>query len=396
MDRIKIVVVYEDLNDRSDIVEMLTNVEYTVVVGEAEKAEEAMEVIDEAGPEVVLIDSQITGDGYKLAENIVKEYPTLTIIMIEQELKEETMRKSIFAGAKDVLIYPFSPSKLVDSIYRSHQIEKKKEVFQRDKPRARRKSRQGQVVTVFSTKGGVGKTFVAANLAVALAQHTKERVVLVDLDLDFGNAALALNIIPRYTISDIINEIRNLDQDLIESYLIPHKSGIKVLPANAQPQMAEFINSEHIGLILKVLQSAFDYVIVDMPARFCEPVNPAFQVADLLFLITTPEVSTVRNVKASLVALNELNYPKAKIKVLLNKAESRGEIKQKDVETTLNHSLYSVLPADYKMVNSSLNKGIPVVLLYPKAKVSRGFNELARLVSGNNYEKHPEVGSETS
>jgi len=394
MDNIKTVVVYEDKDERENIIDMLTNVEYIEVAGEAESVDEALEVIDETGPEVVLIGALIPGDGYKLAEKIAEEIPGLTMIMIEDELKEETMRKAIFAGAKDVLIYPFTPSKLVDSIYRSHQMEKKKQTFQRDKmPKARRKSRQGQIITVFSTKGGVGKTFVAANLAVALAQHTGDKVVLVDLDLDFGNAALALNIIPRYTISDIINEIRNLDQDLIESYLIPHRSGIKVLPANAQPQMAEFINSEHIELILRVLQSAFDYVVIDMPARFSEPVNPAFQAADMLLLITTPEVATVRNIKASLVALNELNYPKAKVKVILNRMEPRGEIKPKDVETTLNHNLYSILPADYKLVNSSMNKGIPVMLLYPRAKISRAFQELARQVSGNYQEKQVEAGS---
>ncbi|RQD73603.1 MAG: response regulator [Candidatus Syntrophonatronum acetioxidans] len=397
MDYIRTLVACEDQEDRSNIIDMLNSVEYIKVIGEAGTTEEALELIDQTNLEVALIDSQLPGDGYKLAERIAEDYPGLSMIIIEGELKEETLRKAIFAGARDVLIYPFKPAKLIDSIYRSYQMEKKKESLQRDRlPRTRRKGKQGQVITVFSTKGGVGKTFISSNLAVALAQHTGEKVVLVDLDLDFGNAALALNIIPRYTLSDIVNEIRNLDQDLLESYLIPHKSGIKVLPANAQPQIVEFINSEHIEIILRVLQSAFDYVVVDMPARFYEPVNPAFLAADLLFLITTPEVATIRNIKASLVALNELNYPKSKIKVILNKMEPRGEIKPRDVETTLNHNLYGLLPADYKLVTSSLNKGIPVILLYPRAKISRSFQDLARQVSGNHKEKQVKVASENT
>ncbi len=388
MDRIKALIVNEDIDERSSIIDMLSNVEYITVEGEAESSEEALELLESLNPDVVLVGAYVPGDGYKLSEKIFKAYPEKAIVIIERELREETMRKAIFAGARDALIYPFSPSKLVDSVYRCFQLEQKKQLLQRDTvARPRRKSKQGQVITVFSTKGGVGKTFIAANLAVSLAQHTKEKVVLVDLDLDFGNAALALNIIPRYTIVDIINEIRNLDQDMIESYLIPHRSGIKVLPANAQPQMSEFISAEHIEIILKVLQTAFDYIVIDMPARFYSPVDPAFQSADMLCLVTTPEVSTVRNIKATLSALNDLNYPKEKIKLMLNREDSRTEIKPKDVETTLNQTLFSILPADYKLVSSSLNKGIPVVLLYPRAKISRSFVDLAVKIAGTIDEK---------
>ena len=133
----------------------------------------------------------------------------------------------------------------------------------------------GQVYTVFSTKGGVGKTFVSINLAASLAKNTEKRVVLVDLDLDFGNAALALNLYPKFTITDVIDDIRHMDSDLIESYLIPHASGIKVLPANLQPAMNDFINAEHIHVILESLRESFDYVVVDMPGRFVETIMPA-------------------------------------------------------------------------------------------------------------------------
>ena len=392
LDRIKVLIVEDGQEERENIIDIFSNVEYIDVMGEAESLDETISILEDSYPDVVIIGAYIPGDGYKLAEKIAADFSEISTILIEQELKEETMRKAIFAGAKDVIISPYSPSKLVDSVYRSFKTEKKKQVVQRDKtPKARKKSRQGQIITVFSTKGGVGKTFVAANLAVALAQSSDDKVVLVDLDLDFGNAALALNIVPRYTIADVINDIRNLDQDLIESYLIPHRSGIKVLPANAQPQMSEFVTSEHVSLILSVLQGAFDYIVVDMPARFYEPTDPALQNADELIIVTTPEVATVRNVKAGLLALQDLNYPKAKIKVVLNKADSRGEIKSKDVETTLNFSLYGTLPADYKLVTSSLNKGIPVILLYPKAKVSRSFQDLARKVSGEEQDQRSET-----
>ena len=384
MEVIKVVVVEKDQEERVAITNMLSNVEYIKVIGDAENQEQTFDLLENSDPDVLIIGVDIDENGYKLAEKIAGEYPGICTIIAETEMGEETLRKAMFVGAKDVIVQPFTPSRLVDSIYRSYQTEKKKQGVQRDKnPTLRKQAKQGQVITVFSTKGGVGKTFVSTNLAVSLAEVTGEKVVLVDLDLDFGNAALALNIMPRYTISDIINDIRNLDRDLMESYLIPHKSGIKVLPANSTPQITEFITADHIQIILRILQSSFDYVVVAMPARFYEPVMPAFQAADILMLITTPDVATLRNIKASLLTLHDLNYPRKKIKILLNRAESRGEIRVKDVETTLNTSLAGIIPAEYKMVLSSLNKGDPVVSLYPRAKISRNFLELARKSMSN-------------
>ena len=188
--------------------------------------------------------------------------------MMEEALLEETMHNALFAGAKDVLIKPIEPEKLMNAIYRIHQLQEKKVALQKETPQKKtRKSELGQVYTVFSTKGGVGKTFVSINLAASLAKCPGKRVVLVDLDLDFGNAALALNLYPKFTISDIVDDIRHIDSDLIESYLVPHESGIKVLPANIQQQMNEFINADHIRIIIEALRESFDYVIIDMPAR---------------------------------------------------------------------------------------------------------------------------------
>ena len=156
--------------------------------------------------------------------------------------------------------------------------------------------------------------------------------MLLDLDLDFGNAALALNLYPKFTISDVVDDIRNIDSDLIESYLMPHESGIKVLPANLQQQMNDYMNAEHIRIILESLRESFDYIVVDMPARFVDKVMPALALADTLLVVTTPEISSVRNVKALLATLMDLNFPQSKVKIILNKEQIRGDIKQKDIE----------------------------------------------------------------
>ena len=168
----------------------------------------------------------------------------------------------------------------------------------------------------------------------------------------------------------------------MESYLIPHQSGIKILAANTQPQMAEFINAEHIELIIKVLQELFDYIVLDMPSRLQDPVAPALHEAEMLLLLVTQDVATIRNIKACLVSLHALNYPRHKIKLVLNKTESRSDIRVKDIEATLNQGLFGILPAEHKIASSSLNKGTPVVQLHPRAKISRSFRHLARQIAG--------------
>ncbi len=391
MEEISLIIVEDDLEERANISDILSQVDYIKVIGEADSAEEILEALVTFTPDVLLIGAYIPGDGYQLAEKVSSMYPDITMIIIERELQEETFRKALFAGAKDVIISPYTPSKLVDSIYNSVQLEVKRQVVQSSSAPRVKQGHQGQVITVFSTKGGVGKTFVSVNLAVSLAKETKGKVVLLDLDLDFGNVALALDMLPRYTISDVINEIPEFDPDSLESYLFPHSSGVMVLPVNANPQGSDLIAYEQVDRILRMLQSVYDFVVIDMPPRFSEPINSAFELADILVMVATPEVSTVRNIKTSLLALSELNYPKKKIKLILNKAESRGEIKPKDVEATLNHGLYGILPVDHKLSCSSLNKGIPLVLLYPKAKISRSFQDLAgKIIKGEPDKKTEE------
>lgn len=382
MDRIRLMILENDEFKRIEIESILNNIDYILLSQRVDTREDAMRVLDLETINVVIMGRNFDGDGYDVAEEITLEHLDVSIIMIEDEIKEEIMHKALFSGAKDVVTRPIAPNRLMDSIYKGYELNRKRADLHRDIPqRAKRKSELGQVITVFSTKGGVGKTFVSINLAVTLSKETRKRVVVVDLDLDFGSASLALNIQPKFTISDVVNDIKNIDPDLIESYLLMHDSGVRILPANLEPQMNEFINAEHIQIILRTLQNSYDYIIVDMPGRFYEPINPAFVFADKLLMITTPEVSTVRNIKASLLTLNELNYPKSKIKLLLNKADRRGEVKAGDIEKTLNQSLFSSIDADYLGVISSLNQGVPYVTKNSRSPIAKNFRLLAKKMS---------------
>ena len=377
MNRMKLLLLADSETDRLNIVDTLKNIDYVQLAGDFIDEAPILELLERSPMDVLLMGSGRGGNRYAFAERVSSQYPGTGIIMMEESLQEETMHNALLAGAKDVLIKPIEPEKLMNAIYRIHQLQEKKVSLQQEAPQKKvRKSELGQVYTVFSTKGGVGKTFVSINLAASLAKNQEKRVVLVDLDLDFGNAALALNLYPKFTISDIVDDIRHIDSDLIESYLVPHESGIKVLPANLQQQMNEFINADHIRIIIEALRESFDYVIIDMPARFFETIMPALALADHLLVITTPEISSVRNIKALLVTLKELNFPQSKIRIILNKEDSKGDIKQKDVEATLNKKVDAAIGFDYRRVLSSLNRGVPLVYEYPKNNISKHIDKM--------------------
>ncbi|RBP65998.1 pilus assembly protein CpaE [Alkalibaculum bacchi] len=368
--------------ERTYIEDVLSNIEYIKIVGAVKSDEEAFEELETNFVDVILVDASVSGDGYRVAEVLSEEYPNMAIIMVEREFDEDIIYKSLSAGAQNVLFYPFTEAKLVETIYRAYELIKRRPVPTREKTSSLKPQKSlGKVLTVFSTKGGVGKTFVSVNLAVALQRETSKRVVLVDFDIDFGNVSLALNIAPRFTLTNVVEDIQNIDEDLMESYLLPHESGIVILPANAKPQMTEFINANHVEKILNTLRSSFDYIVVDMPARFYEPVNQALVSADMLLMITTPEISAIRNVKSALITLDELNYPQGKIKVILNKADNRGLIKEKDVEATLQQEVFGSISVDYKLATASLNQGVPVIEKGRPKGVAKEYLNLAKKIT---------------
>lgn len=387
MEKIKVMILDNSPAVSLEIEKLISDIDYIDLASNSDTLEGILKIIDIEFVNIILVSEDFLGDGYKVSEAITMEFHNRAVIVIENVLSEDNLHKALFSGAKDVLVMPLTTAKIADSIYRANEYVKLKNEVHRDvNIRVKRKSDLGRVFTVFSTKGGVGKTFIATNLAITLQKNTGKRVVLLDLDLDFGSAALALNIVPKFTITDVVDDIRNINPDVIENYLMTHQSGIKILPANLEPRLNEFINAEHVQLIIKTLQNSFDFVVIDMPGRFHDPINPAFVFADKLLMVTTPEVSTVRNVMASLIMLNDLNYPKSKIKILLNKSDNNGDIKVRDVEKTLNQMVFSTIDADYKKVISSLNQGIPYVIKNPRSSISKEFNSMVKKIQEDSVE----------
>lgn len=377
MEKINVIILDDSLDERFEIENILTNINYISMSVSPESIVEAREILASKPADVAILSRNFNGDGYAAAEVISTISPGTAMIILEKELSEDVMTKVIQSGIRDVVKKPINPSKLVDSIYKAHQLMKSR----MPAPNAQGESPldgsvYGQIFSVFSTKGGAGKTFLAVNLATMLAEKTGKKVALLDFDFDYGSVALALDLEPANTVNELAKAIRTLQPEDLIGYITPHRSGVDVLATATIPQPSDGVGPEEVQLILKAIQRAYDYIVIDMPSRFYSAINAGFIHADKLFLVVNPEVEAVRNLKSALGTLAEISYPKAKLSLVVNKYSPKSELKEKDIESALGMEAAYLVGSD-DQVSSSLNQGTPYISLNPKSTLRKAIERMA-------------------
>lgn len=376
MEPIRVLLVDDTDETRDNVRRILSFDKDIAVIGEARDGLEALQKVEALNPDVVLMDVNMPKlDGISATERISLEHPGCSVIFLSVQGEPEYLRKAMMAGARDYLVKPFSGDELMDTIKRVYQLDSKR-VGQGKENKVERV--KPQVVTVFGTKGGVGKTTIAVNLAILLA-NTKKKVVIVDLDLQFGDVSVFLNLLPKRTMAELAQEGHNIDIDLVESYMIPHLSGIKILPAPGRPEYAELITPPQVEAVISILKQHYDYVVIDTPPLFNETNLSALDLSTQIFLALSLDLATIKNVKLSLELLDSLHH-RGKTKLLLNRASEDMGIKISNAEETLDFLIAAQIPSDGKLCVSALNKGIPFVLSDPHAKVSQAIRNVADLV----------------
>jgi len=225
------------------------------------------------------------------------------------------------------------------------------------------------VITVFSAKGGCGKTTLSTNLGAALADGGRREVCIVDLDLAFGDVAIAMQLFPTHTISDAVSLEDTLDASGVASLLTQHSPGLRVLSAPVEPGLAENIPVSLVTGLLSIMRDMFDYVIVDTPPAFTDQVLAAFDASDLAVLLATLDIPALKNLKLSLETLELLNYPKDKLRLILNRADSKVGLDAGEVEKTLRAPISALIPSS-RAVPAATNRGVPIVTDQPHHAVS--------------------------
>ena len=214
---------------------------------------------------------------------------------------------------------------------------------------------------VYSGKGGVGCTFLATNLALSL--HNRETpAVLVDADLQFGDIPVFLNMHPRYTIYELADITADLDQVVVEDTLLHHQSGLKVLAAPNQPEVADAITPEVMHRALDNLRGSFPYVLIDMATDLNDLAVEIFEMADLILMVMTPDIPSIKNMTHVLDVMYKLQVPSEKVEIVLNMVGQREDLTPRQVEATLHMPFMAQLPYDKPSVKRSINRGEPLVL----------------------------------
>jgi pilus assembly protein CpaE len=242
----------------------------------------------------------------------------------------------------------------------------------------------GQVVAIFSPKGGVGRTTVAVNLAVAAATELGRQVVLMDGSFQFGDVGVLLNLNPKNkSIADLVPELEAGDPELsLDTFVINHSAGIKVLLAPPSPEMAELITPAGVKRVLEALRRQNDLVIVDCTSWFNETTLSILDSADVVLTMLSLEITSIKNMRLFLEVADQLGYESDKVKLVLNRADSSLGIRVADVESSIGRKVDHTIVSDGRSVVYALNRGVPFFLSNREAQVSQDILRLAQSVAG--------------
>ena len=392
-DRIKVLIV-DDISETRDHLTKLLGFESDIdVVGAAASGAEAITMAVALVPDVVLMDINMPDmDGIATTELLAVKCQTAAVVMMSVQGEADYLRRSMLAGAREFLIKPFSSDELTASIRQVWSRERDKQIriaapiaaaAAGGGGRGAPGGEPGIVVAVFSPKGGVGRTTIAVNLAVAAASLGGRRVALMDASFQFGDVGVLLNLNPKNkSIADLAAQLESGEPDDLDNYVINHSSGVRVLLAPSSPEQAELITAAHARRVVERLREEHDLVVIDCPSSFNDATLGILDSADLILTLLSLEITSIKNMRLFLEVAEQLGYPPGKIRLVLNRADSTLGIRVADVEHSIGRKVDHTIVSDGRSVVYALNRGVPFFLSNREAQVSQDVLRLATTVVG--------------
>ena len=300
----------------------------------------------------------------------IREQTRSPIIVVASSTANELLEEALTADIADVLVLPQLLDNVVFAIRKAAHAKRQTPVVSR--------VQAGRVITVFSPKGGTGKTVIASNLAAALAKQGR-KTLLLDLDLQFGDAAIVMGIEPEKTIYDLVVAPGELDIEKLAGYTTKHPCGLDILPAPLRPEDAELVTESKITRLLEVARECYDAIIVDTSPFFHGPMLATLDRTDELLVLCGLDVPTLKNVRLAMQTLELLSFPSSRIRYVLNRANTKVGLSKREVEGALKVAVQVEVPSD-RMVPISVNRGTPAVLSEPGSDFAKAMNALAKTV----------------
>lgn len=297
-----------------------------------------------------------------LAEKVASAAPDVGVILVGQHVTAEDLKRAMRAGVLDVLNEKREQGELRQAVDRSRARYAQLHADEPDLPA----EGSGRIIAVFSTKGGSGKSFIASNLAVLLADRVgHDQVALIDLDLQSGDLAIMLQLLPNWAIDAAAAQGMRLDEDALRGFLTHHRSGVHLLAAPTDPAASEQISSEIVHHILRICRETFPVTIIDCPAFFSDQALAALDMCDEVVLVGSLDVPSVKNLKLALQTLEALHISRDRIRVVLNRADSAVGLRLNEVERSLGTAVDVAVPSS-REVPLSINQGTPLVTVAKK------------------------------
>ena len=348
---------------------------YEVVT--AQDGEEALSKVHTEHPDLMILDVMMPGmNGLEVCQRLRKQQETasLPIIVLSAGSQVDDKVRGLEAGADSYVTKPVALSEIIARV--AALLQRRAQLTDAAV------AAKGQTLAVYGAKGGVGTTFVAVNLAVALRQVSNKSVVLVDANLQFGDVGLALNMRPDHTLLDLRPYLGQLDSELIDSVLVSHSSGIQLLLASLDLEANVSMSPQLLGQVLAKLEETFDYVVVDTWTVLDERTQAVLDSADKIVLLTTPQMSSLRNARLFLNPQEASEHGPETLLVTVNRYDDGGGITTQDITQVLQQRIAARLPDDGDLVMYSLNRGVPLVVSHPRSSVARSLFELAGAIAG--------------
>ena len=391
-----ILLIDADAASAESISTVLTGVGYTVTAvadpkeGLSKVAENQLVIVD-------VIKGEKTGVDVCREIRATPALATIPVLCVGESDDVEERIRFLEAGADDVMGRPFDAREL------EARVEALLLRFQRSKDIGSVISTDGvtvarirRTIAVHSPKGGVGTSTVATNVAMAAAQLRPDRVVIVDLDLQFGQVTTYLNIEPRQTLADVVrDETAMREPELLRTYATKHDSGLHVLAAPNGPEQARLVTPDHVTKILTTLLDTYDQVVVDTGSWLDERTLAAFTQAENVLFVVNPEIATLKAVNALVEYLNEAGTVAAKSMFVLNNLFGREIVKTRDVETVLGTKVEVELPYDAFLYLKAVNEGNPVVIGAPRSAIAERMTRLSSVAFGLDGAAPPPADAES-